>query len=78
MVLENSYFDHVNNPWNIDDPSLGQLKQSGSIAVNCTGAQVTGGSAFTPSSFYSYTLDPAAGVPSLVTAGSGPQADISM
>ena len=22
MVLENSYFDHVNNPWNIDDPSL--------------------------------------------------------
>jgi pectate lyase len=78
MVLENSYFDHVNNPWNVDDTSLGQLKQSGSIAVSCTGAQVTGGSAFTPSSFYSYTLDAAADVPSLVKTYSGPQANISM
>jgi pectate lyase len=78
MVLENSYFDKVNNPWNIDDTSKGQLRQSGSIAVNCTGKQVTGGSAFTPSSFYSYTLDPAADVPSIVRTYSGPQANISM
>ncbi|GIM95776.1 RICIN domain-containing protein [Paractinoplanes toevensis] len=78
MVLENSYFDNVKNPWNIDDTTKGQLKQSGSIAVNCTGAQVTGGSAFTPSSFYSYTLDAAADVPSIVKAYSGPQASITM
>ncbi|MEU4239790.1 RICIN domain-containing protein [Actinoplanes sp. NPDC026619] len=78
MVLENSYFDHVNNPWNIDDTTKGQLKQSGSIAVSCTGKQVSGGSAFTPSSFYSYTLDPAADVPSLVKTYSGPQANIAM
>ncbi|GAA2629684.1 RICIN domain-containing protein [Paractinoplanes durhamensis] len=78
MVLENSYFDHVNNPWNIDDTTKGQLKQSGSIAVNCTGKQVTGGAAFTPSSFYSYTLDAAADVPSLVKTYSGPQGSITM
>jgi pectate lyase len=78
LVLENSYFDNVNNPWNIDDTSLGQLKQSGSIAVNCTGKQVTGGSAFTPSSFYAYTLDKAADVPTIVKTYAGPQADIVM
>jgi pectate lyase len=78
MVLENSYFDHVNNPWNIDDTSKGQLKQSGSVAVSCTGAQVTGGSAFTPSSFYSYTLDAAANVPTRVKTYAGPRTDISM
>uniref|UniRef100_UPI0005F28AAA RICIN domain-containing protein n=1 Tax=Actinoplanes rectilineatus TaxID=113571 RepID=UPI0005F28AAA len=78
MVLENSYFDTVNNPWNIDDTTIGQLKQSGSIAVNCTGKQVTGGAAFTPSSFYAYTLDPAADVPAVVKANAGPQATITM
>ena len=78
MVLENSYFDHVNNPWNIDDTTKGQLKQSGSICDSCTGKQVTGGAAFTPGSFYPYTLDPAADVPAIVRAYSGPQASISM
>jgi pectate lyase len=78
LVLENSYFDHVNNPWNINDTSLGKLTQSGSICVSCTGAQVTGGTTFTPSSFYSYTLDKAADVPTIVKAGAGPQANISM
>jgi pectate lyase len=76
MVLENSYFDTVANPYNIDDTSLGQLKQSGSIVVNSSGKQVTGGSAFTPSSYYSYTLDPAADVPALVKQYAGPQANI--
>ncbi|BCY09054.1 RICIN domain-containing protein [Actinoplanes sp. L3-i22] len=78
MVLENSYFDGVNNPYNIDDTTKGQLKQSGSIVVNSTGKQVTGGSAFTPSAFYPYTLDAAADVPALVKTYSGPQADIVM
>ena len=74
MVIENSYFDHVNNPFYPD--ATAQLRQTGSIVVNSTGKQQTSGSAFTPSSFYSYTLDPAADVPSLVKTYAGPQANI--
>jgi hypothetical protein len=58
MVLENSYFENVVNPYYPD--STAQLRQSGSVVVNRTGKQQTPGPAFTPSSFYSYTLDPAA------------------
>ncbi|MFD0522605.1 pectate lyase family protein [Paractinoplanes durhamensis] len=75
MVIENSYFDTVKDPFYPD--STAQLKQSGSIMVNCTGNQVTLGSAFTPSTFYSYTLDAASAVPSLVKTYSGPQANIA-
>jgi len=78
MVLENSYFDNVANPYNIDDMALGQLKQSGSIVVNSSGKQVTGGAAFTPSSYYSYTLDPAANVPALLKQYAGPQSNIGV
>jgi pectate lyase len=78
LVLENSYFDNVANPWNIDDTTKGQLKQSGSIVVNSSGKQVTGGAAFTPSSYYSYTLDPAANVPALLKEFAGPQANIGL
>ncbi len=74
MVLENSYFDHVKDPYYHDDAA--QLRQSGSIVVNSTGQQETGGSAFNPSSFYSYTLDPAANVPALLRTYAGPQANI--
>ncbi|MEU0554072.1 RICIN domain-containing protein [Dactylosporangium sp. NPDC006015] len=76
MVLENSYFDHVNNPYYPD--ANAQLKQSGSIVVNSSGRQETRGSAFNPGSFYSYTLDPAADVPNLVRTYGGPQANIAM
>jgi pectate lyase len=76
MVLENSYFDKVANPYNVDDLTKGQLKQSGSIVRNSTGKQVTNGSAFDPKSFYSYTLDAAADVPALLGKYAGPQADI--
>ena len=76
MVLENSYFDHVNNPYYPQTDTGAQLRQSGSIVVDCTGKQSTSGSAFNPSSFYSYTLDPAADVPNLVRTYSGPQANI--
>ncbi|GIH11066.1 hypothetical protein Rhe02_91330 [Rhizocola hellebori] len=76
MVIENSYFDHVNNPFYPD--TTAQLRQTGSILVSCTGRQETLGSAFTPSSFYSYTLDPASAVPNLVRTFSGPQANIGV
>jgi pectate lyase len=74
MVLENSYFDNVKDPYYRDDAA--QLRQSGSIVVNSTGQQETGGSAFTPSSFYPYTLDAAGDVPSLLRTNAGPQANI--
>jgi pectate lyase len=75
LVLENSYFDNVVNPY-YNDTSAAQLKQSGSIVVNSSGKQQTNGSAFTPSSYYPYTLDPAADVPALLKKFTGPQADI--
>ncbi|WP_305783156.1 hypothetical protein [Symbioplanes lichenis] len=78
MVIENGYFDKVNNPYYPDTATGAQLRQSGSTVVNSTGRQETSGSAFTPGSFYSYTLDPTANVPSLVSTSSGPRADIVM
>ncbi|MFC4116691.1 RICIN domain-containing protein [Nonomuraea zeae] len=74
MVIENSYYQSVKDPYYPD--ATAQLRQSGSICVSCTGNQTTSGSAFTPSSFYSYTLDPAADVPSLLRTYAGPQANI--
>ncbi|PRX25399.1 RICIN domain-containing protein [Actinoplanes italicus] len=75
MVLENSYFDNVANPY-YNDTSAAQLKQSGSIVKNSSGKQQTNGSAFDPRSFYSYTLDAAADVPALLAKYAGPQANI--
>ncbi|MEO3795173.1 RICIN domain-containing protein [Nonomuraea sp. B10E15] len=74
MVIENSYYDNVKDPYYKDDAA--QLRQSGSIVVNSTGQRETGGSAFDPSSFYSYTLDPAADVPSILGTYAGPQSNI--
>ncbi|MER5650922.1 RICIN domain-containing protein [Streptosporangium sp. NPDC002524] len=74
MVIENSYYDTVKDPYYPD--AAAQLRQSGSVVVNSTGRRETSGSAFTPSSFYSYTLDPAAQVPALLRTYAGPQADI--
>ena len=76
MVLENSYFDTVKDPYYPD--STAQLRQSGSIVVNSTGNQTTLGSAFTPSSYYSYSLDPAADIPALLRQYAGPQANIGV
>ncbi|GAA4925347.1 RICIN domain-containing protein [Actinoplanes utahensis] len=75
MVLENSYFDNVANPY-YNETSAAQLKQSGSIVKNSSGKQQTNGSAFDPKSFYSYTLDAAADVPALLAKYAGPQANI--
>ncbi|MEU9830364.1 cellulose binding domain-containing protein [Streptosporangium sp. NPDC048047] len=74
MVLENTYYDHVKDPYYRDDTA--EIKESGSVCVSCTGQRETGGSAFDPKSFYSYTLDPTANVPSLLKTYAGPQANI--
>jgi pectate lyase len=71
MVLENSYFDNVNDPFYPD--AAAQLRQSGSILVDCTGDRITRGSAFNPSDFYGYTLDAASAVPTLLDTYAGPQ-----
>ncbi|GII77221.1 hypothetical protein Sru01_22030 [Sphaerisporangium rufum] len=74
MVIENTYYENVKDPYYRDDTA--ELKLIGSTCVSCTGQKETGGSAFTPGSFYSYTLDPASSVPSIVKTYAGPQADI--
>ena len=74
MVLENSYFQSVKNPYYPD--ATAQLRQSGSICVSCTGKQQTSGAAFDPAAFYPYTLDRAVDVPALVQRHAGPQPTI--
>jgi pectate lyase len=76
-VIENSYYENVPDPYYVD--ATGELVQRGNITVNSSwrsGRIRERGSAFDPGSFYSYTLDPAADVPSLVQTYSGPQAGI--
>ncbi|GAA2674516.1 MULTISPECIES: RICIN domain-containing protein [Actinosynnema] len=74
MVLENSYFDKVKDPYYRDDTA--QLKQSGNVVVNSSGKQQSGGAAFDPKTFYSYTLDPAAEIPKILGTYAGPQGNI--
>lgn len=74
MVLENSYFDGVKDPYFKD--SGAELRQSGSIVVNSGGKQQAGGSAFRPADFYPYTLHNAADVPAMLRTHAGPQTAI--
>ncbi|WP_175408700.1 pectinesterase family protein [Streptomyces sp. TRM64462] len=71
MVIENSYYDGVQHPYQAD--ATAELVQRGSILRNTTGRHETWGSAFEPRDHYAYRLDPAAAVPALVTRFSGPQ-----
>ncbi|MFF3381040.1 pectinesterase family protein [Streptomyces sp. NPDC002680] len=71
MVIENSYFDGVQHPYQAD--ATAELVQRGSILKNVSGRQDTWGTAFEPRDFYAYRLDPAAAVPALVKRFSGPQ-----
>ncbi|MFD9359751.1 pectinesterase family protein [Streptomyces sp. NPDC060031] len=71
MVLENSYFEGFNNP--VTKDSTATLVQRGNVFVNTTGRNESGGTAFDPKTYYSYTLDPTADVPSKVKSGAGPR-----
>ena len=76
MVVENSYWDNVNNPYGARD-SNSILEVRGSIVINSSGTQETqGGFAFDPSSYYSYTLDPTEDVPDLILNYAGPSDQI--
>ncbi|MFF2326126.1 MULTISPECIES: pectinesterase family protein [unclassified Streptomyces] len=74
MVIENSYYEDVQHPYQADDTA--ELVQRGSILKNTTGRTDAWGAAFRPRDLYPYTLDRAADVPKLVTRDSGPQKTI--
>ncbi|MFF5333285.1 RICIN domain-containing protein [Streptomyces sp. NPDC013181] len=74
-VIENSYYDHVANPY-YPDTSAASLTQSGSIVVNSSGKQQTNGTTFDPHRYYSYSLDAAKDVPALLKRYTGPQSNI--
>ncbi|CAM5713524.1 pectinesterase family protein [Streptomyces purpurascens] len=71
MVIENSFYDGVQHPYQAD--AAAELVQRGSILRNTTGRHDAWGAAFDPREFYAYRLDPAAAVPALVKRFSGPQ-----
>ncbi|MFI7497009.1 pectinesterase family protein [Streptomyces sp. NPDC049687] len=71
MVIENSYYDGVQHPYQAD--ATAELVQRGSILKNTGGRTDEWGAAFDPREFYDYRLDPAAAVPALVKRFSGPQ-----
>ena len=77
MVLENSYFENVNNPLTRRHRAGRCSSRAAASWSTAPASRSTGGTAFTPSSFYSYTLDPAANVPSIVKPYAGPQAGIT-
>ncbi|MFE9683829.1 hypothetical protein [Streptomyces sp. NPDC006285] len=73
MVIENSYYQDVQHPYQAD--ATAELVQRGSILRNTPGRHEAWGAAFDPRDFCAYRLelDPAAAVPALVSRFSGPQ-----
>jgi pectate lyase len=72
LLVENNYFDDVEKPTRNDvggDP--GRIVARGNINVNTEDPIVVVGSVREARDFYAYTLDPAANVPALVSAGAG-------
>ncbi|MEV5492451.1 pectinesterase family protein [Streptomyces bobili] len=74
MVLENSYFQGMNNPVTRD--STAAIVQKGNTFVATSGRNESGGTAFDPKTFYTYSLDRTADVPALLKAGVGPRSNI--
>jgi pectate lyase len=72
LVVENNYFDTVNNPGRVDfSGDLGRLVARGNILVNVHHPIETRGTVVEPSTYYSYPLDAAADIPTIVPAGAG-------
>ncbi|OKK21867.1 pectate lyase [Streptomyces sp. CB00455] len=74
MVLENSYFEGMNNP--VIKDGTAALVQRGNVFVDTTGRNESGGTAFDPTTYYRYSLDATADVPAKVKSGAGPRAAI--
>jgi pectate lyase len=72
VVAEGNYFDSVNNPGRVDfSGDLGRMVERDNILVDCNHAIETRGSVTEPRTYYSYTADRAADVPTIVPAGAG-------
>ncbi|XLX10568.1 polysaccharide lyase family 1 protein [Streptomyces flavusporus] len=74
MVIENSYYENVQHPYQADGTA--ELVQRGSILKGTAGRHDEWGAAFDPRAFYDYRLDPASAVPALVKRFAGPQKQI--
>ncbi|QNP71867.1 pectate lyase [Streptomyces roseirectus] len=76
MVLENSYFQGVNNPVTRD--SSATVVQRGSVFSGTGGRNESGGDGarWDPKSYYPYTPDKTADVPALLKSGAGPRSSI--
>ncbi|MFF5312570.1 pectinesterase family protein [Streptomyces massasporeus] len=74
MVLENSYFQGIKNP--VIKDSGATIVQRGNVFSGTSGRNESGGSAFDPKAYYSYTLDKAADLPSILKSGVGPRGSI--
>jgi pectate lyase len=76
MVLENSVFDKVNDPYYFD---TGTLVAIGNITRGTTGKKESTGttySFFDPNKLYKYTLDPASEVEAMLTRCAGPRTEL--
>ncbi|MFJ3304399.1 pectinesterase family protein [Streptomyces sp. NPDC086549] len=76
MLLQNSYFQGMNNP--VIRDSTATLVQSGNQFSGTSGRNESGGTgaAWDPKSYYGYTLDKAADVPALLKSGAGPRTSL--
>ncbi|MGI5455978.1 pectinesterase family protein [Streptomyces sp. CA-249302] len=76
MLLENSYFQGINNP--VIRDSTATLVQKGNVFSGTSGRNESGGSgaSWDPKSYYPYTLDKAADVPALLKSGAGPRTSL--
>ncbi|MGW4020340.1 pectinesterase family protein [Streptomyces sp. NPDC005009] len=74
MVLENSYFQGMRNP--VIKDATATVVQRGNVFSGTSGRNESGGTAFDPRAYYSYTLDKAADVPALLKSGTGPRSSI--
>ncbi len=74
MVLENSYFEGMNNP--VIKDGTAALVQRGNVFSRTSGRNESGGTAFDPKRYYSYRLDKAAALPALLKSGTGPRSSL--
>lgn len=74
MVLENSYFQGVNNPVIKDDTA--RLVQRGNVFARTSGRNESGGAAFDPKAYDNYRLDQASNVPAILKSGAGTRGSI--
>ncbi|WP_416519568.1 pectinesterase family protein [Streptomyces achromogenes] len=76
MLLENSYFQGLANP--VIRDTTATLVQRGNVFSGTSGRNESGGTggSWDPRSYYAYTPDKAADVPSVVKSGAGPRSSL--